>query len=336
MERIAFCGFGAFNTAFAAYFDRVKLADMRCWDIRQEIREYMHTHNRHPFHFPDITFSSRMDAATNLQDLLEGRQYVILGVPAQEIRRASRELAPYYHGQTMIIVSKGLELGTNKRLSQVVEEELRDARVAVFAGGTVAADIVRGVPLIAEVASTDATTRERVADLFHSTTLRMYTNPDIISVELASALKNVVSLGAGICEGLGYEIGTQASFITRATRDIYKIAKALGANDDTFLPGSASVWGDIMLSSFGPTRNREYGRRICADKPVEVLQRMQEEHKTVEGYYTIQAAKRITDENHIDAPCVDAIYRIVYLNESPSDVLRHLLCRSRGSINRVV
>lgn len=329
---VSFLGFGAFNSAIAHYFDKEGGIMMRFWDKSKEVREAINKERKHPYHFSDIAYSNRIRGVDKIEELREA-DFLIIGVPAQRIRESIKPLKGLINNKTIIVVvSKGLEIGSNKRPSQVIKEELGEVRVAVFAGGTTASDISNGIPLIAEVASVDKEARERVANLFHSKKLRIYTNPDILSVELSSALKNVVSIGAGICDGLSNSIGTKAAFITRATRDIYKIARALGADEKTFLPGSASVWGDIILSSFGITRNYDYGRRICKKKPQEVLREMQEEHKTVEGYYTTLTAHDISKEMNVDTPCIQQIYRVIYEDLEPRRALEELFERDRRGI----
>ncbi|MEK6918784.1 MAG: NAD(P)H-dependent glycerol-3-phosphate dehydrogenase [Nanoarchaeota archaeon] len=334
MNKISFYGFGAFNSALAHYFDKEKNFSMSCYDKDEKVKESIDKERRHPHHFTNMTYSKKLSVTNDLKELLLAAEFLIIGLPTQIIRENLKPIKDLLNKETtIIIVSKGLEIGTNKRISEIVKEELGHRKIAVFAGGTVASDIANRIPLIAEVASEDKETREKVAGLFHSESLRIYTNPDVVSVELSSALKNIVSIGAGICDGLGFTIGTKASFITRATRDIYKIAKAMGAHDKTFLPGSASVWGDIILSAFGPTRNYEFGKRLCSKNPKEVLELMNKEHKTIEGYWTVKAVRTMSKEKGIDTPCIEQVYKIVHEEVKPLVALKELFERKRTSID---
>jgi glycerol-3-phosphate dehydrogenase (NAD(P)+) len=333
MAKISFYGFGAFNSALAHYFDITEKHEIAFYDNDPQVRLTVEKTGKHPHHFQDMKFSKRVVGVKNVKDLTNDAEFLLLGVPAQKIRESLAPLRGIIKKETMIvIVSKGLEIGTNKRPSEIIREELAHKKIAVFAGGTTASDVARGIPLIAEMASDDEDSCEKAAELFHSKTLRIYTNNDMVSVELSSALKNIVSIGSGICDGLGFTVGTKAAFITRATRDIYKIAKAMGAHDQTFLPGSASVWGDIILSSFGPTRNAEFGKRICASSPENVLEEMQGEHKTVEGYYTVKAAQDMSKSKGINTPCIDMIYKVVHEGIKPAEALRELFERKRTGI----
>ncbi|MBU1201862.1 MAG: hypothetical protein KJ583_06900 [Nanoarchaeota archaeon] len=310
------------------------------WNRDYSVYEYFKKHHANPYHFQSMKFSDKVKGTKSKEELFRNADFVVIGISAHAIRENAVDFYKYLNkASTFIIVSKGLEQKTMKRSSEVISEELKKSEfkhtIAVFSGGTTAADMAHQIPLIAEVASEDEETKEKVADLFHSHTLKIYTNDDLCSVEIAAALKNIVSIGAGICEGLGFETGTISSFITRATYDIYKVAKVLGAKDDTFLPGSASVWGDIMLSSFGKTRNREFGRRICCEKmkPEDIVLEMEDEHKTVEGYFTVKAAYDLIRKHDVNAPCIEEIYKIVYEGADPKDALINLMGREKAKID---
>jgi len=335
--KIALYGFGAFNSAMAHYLERNTNAELMFWEYDEKVTNYFNEHKSHPYHFTDKKYS-RVKATKSREELFLDASFVMIAISAQHIRQNAKEFKRYLKNPTrFLICSKGLEQGTMNRLSEVLEQELgEEHKVAVFAGGTTAADLEKGIPLIAEVVSKDKETREEIAKALHSNILRIYTHEDLCSVEVASALKNVVSFGAGICEGLGFDIGTIAALITRATYEIYKVAKHLGATDKAFLPGSASVWGDIMLSSFGKTRNREFGIRVAKGdkKPLEVIEEMKQEHKTVEGYYTVKSAKKLSDKYNLNTPIIEELYEIAYENKKPMDALKKLMGRKRKELHQ--
>ncbi len=347
---IAFMGFGAFGSGIAHYLDQ-KYADdpeldIRFWDIDSNIMEVVNDTNKHPYHFPDLTFSDRVrgfgDSDSELEEMLGDADYIFMAVKAQATREAAKKISPHvWLNANIINVSKGLEQGTHKLLSDVVREELQKningPRIAIFSGGTIAYDISHGVRLMATVASEDPLVSDMAAGLLHGDKLRIYENDDIISVQVAAALKNVVSLGVGICQGLGLEFGTTGgAFFPRAKYEIYKVAKQLGAKEKTFFPGSPSFDGDITLSCFGKTRNREYGERICAEgaTPESVLQDMKREHKTVEGYYTVKAAYDLAKANGIlkVVPIINEIYNVLYEGKDPKVAMSDLMKRERTYI----
>ena len=339
-KKISFLGFGAFNCAIAHYltekFAKDDSYNFFFWDIDENVYNNFMANQTHPYHFQDNKFNEKLQGCQSKEELIKDSDIVIIGISAQNINEALSDIrAMINKDMTFVIISKGIDNKTHELLSTIVEKNTKDSGfnnpIAVFSGGTIAADIVNNSPLIAEIACQNNICTETVADLFHSDTLRIYTNNDVLSVEIAGALKNFISIGAGICEGLGFSVGTKASFITRAAFDVYKIAKKLGASDITFLPGSASFWGDIMLSSFGNTRNREFGKRLCTDDktPLEIIEEMKKEHKTVEGYYTVKAAYEIAKENQIEAPSIDFIYQIVYENIDPLEAYHKMMNRDR-------
>lgn len=334
--KIALYGFGAFNSAMAHYLERNTDAEIMFWEYDDKVIDYFKEHKSHPYHFVDKKFS-RVKATKDLEELFDNNYFVIIAISAQHIRENAKAFKKYLKKPTrFLICSKGLEQGTMNRLSEVLEQELGEKhKIAVFSGGTTAADIERGIPLVAEVVSKDKETREEIAEVLHTNKIRIYTHEDLCSVEVAAALKNVVSFGAGICEGMGFDTGTIAALITRATYEIYKIAMYLGASQKAFLPGSASVWGDIMLSSFGKTRNREFGMRVAkGDKtPLEVLEEMKEEHKTVEGYYTVKSAKELSDEHQLNTPVIEELYSVAYEGRTPQEALKNLMERDRKELH---
>lgn len=343
-KKVAFYGFGVMDAGIAAYFDSKfseEDIDMLFFDINPEINTHFQKHRQQPDHFPDIKFSEKVNGTDSIEELVEDAEHIIIGIPSLHIRKSVQEFAQYLTKPSIItIVSKGLEQGTNKRLSEVVREELESNSkyqhgIAVFSGGTIADDIARRRPLVATVASENRRNRKAVTDLFHSETLRVYTTNDVIGTELSGALKNCISIGAGICEGLGFYTGTISSYIIRASTEIQRIAEKMGAKDETFSSGSPAFWGDIMLSCFGETRNREYGRRICQEvvTPLDVLEQMGQEHKTVEGYYTITVARELAKKHFIEAPCIEQIYKILYENEKPINALKNLMGRRRHSLS---
>jgi len=341
--KISFLGFGAFNCAFAYYLTK-KFAQednysFFFWDIDDTIFKNFTNNQKHPYHFTELKFNHKIQGCLTPTELLKDADIVILGINAQNFNSALKDIyLSLTKPTTFVIISKGIDSQTHELLSTIVRKNIQKSpfqhNIAVFSGGTTASDIVNEAPLIAEVACENEVCVKLIADLFHSNTLRIYTNQEVSSVELAGALKNFISLGAGICEGLGFPIGTKTSFITRAAFDVYKIAKQLGSSDTIFLPGSASFWGDIMLSSFGETRNREFGRRICTRQknPQEILEEMKKGHKTVEGYHTIKAAYEIAQKYKIETTAIDAVYEIVYKNADPQIVFKKIMSRPRKQL----
>ncbi len=342
-EKISFFGFGAFNCALAHYltkkFENNGNYNFCFWDIDDTVRENFLNNRKHPYHFQEMEFNDKLQSYQTKEDLIKDADIIIIGINAQAFNKALKGIDSLVNkNTTFVIVSKGIDIETHELLSDIVSKHLKDSKfnhnIAVFSGGTIASDIANRVPLIAEIACKENICIETVADLFHSDTLRIYTNTDVLSAEIAGALKNFISIGAGICEGLDFGIGTKSSLITRAAFDVYKIAKKMGASDTTFLPGSASFWGDIMLSSFGNTRNREFGKRICekGKTPLEVLEEMKTEHKTVEGYYTVKASYEIARKYEIETPVIDSIYQIIYKGVNPKEAFCQMMNRGRKKL----
>jgi len=334
--KISFLGFGAFNCALAHYLTKKYKDndnyDFFFWDIDGDIYENFSKNKKHPYHFQEMEFNNKIQSCKNKEDLIKDADIVIVGINAQAFNKAFEGISSIVNkGTTFVIVSKGIDIQTHELLSSIVNKHLKNSsfnhNTAILSGGTIASDIANRIPVIAEVACKENTCTKLIADLFHSNTFRIYTNDDVLSVEIAGALKNFISIGAGICEGLSFTVGTKSSFITRAAFDVYKIAKKMGVSDTIFLPGSASFWGDIMLSCFGNTRNKEFGKRICESEktPKEVHEEMKTERKTVEGYYTVKVAYEISKENGTKTPIIDSIYQIIYENVDPRETFHKIM-----------
>ena len=335
-RKIAFLGFGAFNCAMAHYltkkFSKDDNYNFFFWDIDEKIIQEFTDNRTHSHHFQEMKFNEKIQVCQTKEELIKNADLVIIGISAQAFNIALKDIRSSLNKDTdFVIISKGIDIQTHELLSSIVRKNINNSsfnhHIAIFSGGTVASDIANQVPLIAEIACENNNCAETIANLFSSDNLSIYTNNEVLSVEISGALKNFISIGSGICEGLGFTTGTKASFITQAAFDVYKIAKKMGASDVTFLPGSTSFWGDIMLSSFGETRNKEFGKRLCIDgkTPSEVVEDMKKEHKTVEGYYTVKASHEIAKEYKIDTPTIDYIYKVLYKGEDPQTALRKIM-----------
>lgn len=295
------------------------------WDIDEHIMETVRDERIHPYHFVEDVLPESIVTGT-LDDFVDV-DHVIIGMGAQNMRSAMVSAGTRLKKPYKTIVSKGL-LGTGKRLSQVVQEEVGDDKIAMFAGGTVAHDLFYGNSLAADVAAIDPRVRYEVAELLHSNTLRIYEVDDLVGVELIAALKNIISMGAGMAESLHNSVGTKSSFKIRLEYEVFQLAMKMGANMTTFLPGRPSWSGDTNLSSFGKTRNREYGMRIGGgEDPDDALKRMERGHKTVEGYYTLKVAHDLTRD--MDTPCIDQLYAVVYGKVPPLEAEAALMSRAR-------
>ena len=331
-------GAGAFGFALAHYLglkftsdDSVQvLLYGRDADLISRIR----TARVHPIHYPTVPLPMRVKVTEDEEEAVKGADLLILCVPAQSVREASRSIAELIDPKaTVLNTAKGLELGSCKRLSVVIREELVpkgfEGDIAAFSGGTIASEMIMGAALGAEVACENPETARRLQMLLSSATLRIYANTDIIGVEYAGAFKNVIAIGAGISDGLNNPHGTKTLLVSRASAEVKRLALRLGAKEHTFSAESQAWANDLWMSCTGNTRNRFFGELIGRGLSVEeALKVMRRERKLVEGYYTAKAAYQLARRCGVETPIIDAIYSVLYLGEDPREAMRRLMSRS--------
>ena len=250
---------------------------------------------------------------------------VVMAVPSFAVRQTAGLLKPFLTaGITVVNVSKGLEEGSLKRLSAVIQEELPEAKVAVLSGPSHAEEVSRGIPTTVVAAAAEMPVAEYVQELFASGTFRIYTNSDIAGVELGGALKNVIALCAGVCDGLGLGDNTKAALMTRGITEIARLGEALGARAETF--GGLSGIGDLIVTCTSMhSRNRRAGILIGQGKTA--AQAIQEIGMTVEGYHAAKTAKELADKTGVEMPIVEQCYAVLYQDLSAKQAISNLMGR---------
>jgi len=226
-------------------------------------------------------------------------------------------------GALIVNVSKGLEDTTFKRLTEVVKEQLPFARVVALTGPSHAEEVARAVPTSIVCASADVSAAEQVQELLMNGSFRIYVTDDVIGAELGGALKNVIALAAGICDGLSMGDNTKAALMTRGLAEIARLGTALGARAETF--AGLSGMGDLIVTCGSMhSRNRRAGILIGKGKaPKDAIA----EVGTVEGYFAAATAFRLAQKMGVDMPITEQCYRICYEDASPRDALKALMCR---------
>ncbi len=296
--KISIYGLGNFGYAFLKHFDKKPENFTVCgFDRNEDLIANLKKNHRHLFLHEDYQVSDNILFAHNPEELLSDCNILLLAVPSSATREIVKKLKPFIP-QDLIIVNtaKALDYKTGQRLSKVINEELNDLnyRYALFAGGTIASDLFKHEPLGATIASEDKKLLNYLIEVFQSSNLRLYPSSDLVGAEYAAAFKNVVSILAGIINGMGYSYGSETHTITMVASEIENIViNHLGGKKETFAMDSQAWSNDLWMSCTGPTRNREFGillgKGIAVDK---AIAQMAQKKKTVEGINTI----RILDE----------------------------------------
>ncbi len=253
-------------------------------------------------------------------------QMAVLAPPSFALRSVCREIAPWLREDVLMVsATKGIEPGSLLRMSQIVEAETQRP-VVVLTGPSHAEEVARRIPTGCLAACPDRALAEQVQNAFMSDTFRIYTSPDAVGAELGGALKNVIALCAGICDGMGYGDNAVAMLMTRGLTEMARLGLSLGAHKDTFA-GLAGV-GDLMVTCTSiHSRNRRAG--VLIGRGASPEDAMAQVGAVVEGYYCARSAMELAQDRNVEMPIVKAAYQVLYQGISAREAVRHLLLRSR-------
>lgn len=321
MRHISILGAGAFGFAIAKLIGENHLQKkIILYDISRQSIEHIRKTRMHPFFHRGAKLPSNIRPTLSIRSAVQGAELLVLAIPTRFLRGAVRGFRPYLLKDVVLLnLAKGLEKGTNMRMSEIIGEELgKDYEYCVLSGGMIASEVTLKNPLCAELACRNRNTAKNVAHLLWSDYLRIETTDDVIGVSLAGAFKNVIAIGAGIFDGLGYGESSKSAYVSAAAREMKGLAEAMGAKKATFNPGGQAWFGDLMTTCFGASRNRELGELIGSGvTPRDALARMQKEKKSVEGYLTASVARELVRKHGVDAPLVLQLYQVLHERKSP-------------------
>ena len=278
---------------------------------------------------PGQPFPASLSVTADSPQAMEGAGAVIYAVPCNTLRQNLRDSAPCFDGWPLVVIAaKGLERDSSLRMSQVARAEMPDSlhsRICILSGPNLAREIVEGKPASAVVASFDHDVAQAAQAALTSATFRVYSSVDIVGIELAGALKNIIALGAGVSDGLGLGNNAKAAFVTRGLAEITRLGVASGADPLTFA-GLAGL-GDLIATCYSPlSRNRHVGEQIALGRPLaEVLKTMGE---VAEGVDTTAAAVRMARGLNVEMPIAEVTYRVLFEGLDPRQAVAELLGRA--------
>ncbi len=322
---IAVVGAGSWGTALAIQFARGG-RPTRLWGRNAPQLHEMAKHRRNARYLPDGEFPEALTIAHDLRNAIEGALDVLLAVPSHALRGVLQDIAPLLTPQMRVAwATKGFELSSGKLPHQIAREVLgADRAIAVLSGPTFAREVGAGLPTAMTVASPDAQFAKALAQSVSSNHFRAYTSNDIIGVEVGGAVKNVLAVGAGLADGLGFGSNTRIALITRGLVEMTRLGVALGANRDTFM-GLAGL-GDLVLTcTDDQSRNRRFGLLLAAGRTPEAA--LAEIGQAVEGYVAAKAVREVAGREKVDMPLCEGIYRILYQQRPAREVVRDLMSR---------
>jgi glycerol-3-phosphate dehydrogenase (NAD(P)+) len=312
MQKIAIVGTTSWGMTLSSILVNKGL-EVRLWARTEPEADSLRKNGPDPARFPEISLPPGIVITSNAAAAMDKASAVIMVVPSPTMRQNISQVASYLTRSTLVIsAAKGLEIGSNKRMSQVIAEEINprfQSNICVLSGPNLAREIIRHLPAAAVVAAADKGTARKAQRLLTCPNFCIFTNTDVIGVELGGALKNIIALGAGIADGLGYGDNAKAAFITRGLTEITALGTALGAIPLTF-SGLAGL-GDIITTCASPlSRNHYVGTELAQGRKLtEILASMTE---VAEGTNTILAARNLARQLGIEMPITEKIYRVLY------------------------
>ncbi|GAA2935121.1 NAD(P)H-dependent glycerol-3-phosphate dehydrogenase [Streptomyces thioluteus] len=327
MTRCAVFGTGSWGTAFAMI-----LADAGCevtlWGRRASVVDAVNTGRTNPDYLPGVELPAAVRATTDPAEAAAGADFTVLAIPSQTLRANLAEWTPLLADDTVLVsLMKGVELGTAKRMSEVVEEVAKVSadRVAVLTGPNLAKEIAARQPAAAVVACRDEEVATRLQRACHTAYFRPYTNTDVVGCELGGAVKNVIALAVGIADGMGLGDNAKASLITRGLAETTRLGLAMGADAHTFA-GLAGM-GDLVATCSSPlSRNNTFGHNLGRGMSLE--ETIAVTRQTAEGVKSCQSVLDLARRHGVDMPITETVVGIVHEGKPPMVALKELMSRS--------
>jgi glycerol-3-phosphate dehydrogenase (NAD(P)+) len=331
MSRIAIIGAGAWGTGLAMVLGRKKVHAVRLWANEPDVCESITQRHVNKRFLPGFTLPESVVATSDLSHALDGAEIVVSVMPSQHCRSLFVQIAPHVHPQTLFVTcTKGLEDGTLLRMSEVICDVMRTRhftpRVGALSGPSFAKEVARGDPTAVTVASADSDLACTVQEAFNDSRFRVYTNDDVIGVELGGALKNIIAIAAGVCAGLGLGHNSVAALITRGLAEIARLTVVCGGRLDT-MAGLAGL-GDLVLTCTGDlSRNRSVGVELGKGRKLPDI--IADMHGTVaEGVFTTKAAVGLARSKRVEMPITEQIYAILEDAKLPQQAIDDLMTRA--------
>lgn len=326
MAKIGIIGAGSWGTALALLMHN-NGHQVIVWSIIESEVEMLRTKRQHESKLPGVILPEEIEITNNLQEAMNHRDLLILAVPSPFTRSTAHSMKEFLvDGQKVVNVAKGIEESTLYTLSEVIEEELPTADVAVLSGPSHAEEVGKCLPTTCVAGAHTKETAEYLQNLFMSPVFRVYTSPDMLGMELGGALKNVIALAAGIADGLGYGDNTKAALITRGIAEIARLGIKMGAKMETFC-GLTGIGDLIVTCASVHSRNRRAG--YLMGKGYTMQEAMDEVKMVVEGVYSAKAAMGLAEKYQVELPIISQVNKILFEGKNAAEAVRELMLRDK-------
>lgn len=325
MAKISILGGGSWGIALAVLLNK-NGHEVTVWSaLEKEIKmlQEMHEHKM----LPGVKLSEDMIFTADDKEAVEGKDLLIMAVASAYTRETAHRIGSLTaEGQKILNVAKGIEEHTLMTLSEIIEQEIPQADVAVMSGPSHAEEVGRGLPTSIVVGARSKATAEYIQNLFMNEVFRVYISPDVLGIELGGSLKNVVALAAGIADGLGYGDNTKAALITRGITEIARLGTAMGGKFETFC-GLTGIGDLIVTCASMHSRNRRAGILIGQGKSYE--EAMAEVQMVVEGVYSAKAAMELAGKYEIQMPIIEQVNKVLFEGKNAAQAVKELMLRDK-------
>ena len=326
MADVAIIGAGSWGIALAKVL-HTNGNKVTVWSIVEDEITMLKEKHEHVQKLPGVKLPEDMEFTTDLESAVSGKAYLILAVPSVFTRSTAKSMAPFVkEGQIIVCVAKGIEEETLMPLTDIVEQEIPQAEVAVLCGPSHAEEVGIGLPTTLVAGAKRKETAELVQSTFMNEVLRVYTSPDVLGMELGASLKNVIALAAGMADGLGYGDNTKAALITRGISEIGRLALKMGAKYET-LSGLTGIGDLIVTCASMHSRNRRAG--ILIGKGATMDEAMAEVKMVVEGVYSAKAGLALAKKYNVSMPIIEQVNKVLFEGAPADAAVKDLMLRDR-------
>jgi glycerol-3-phosphate dehydrogenase (NAD(P)+) len=322
--KITVIGTGGWGTALAVLLHGNEHKVVLWGRLKEEVEPILAARENKAF-LPGVKISGDITVTLDTKSALREAELVVLAVPSHGMRPICRQLRDFLPKHAPLVsVAKGIENETGARMSEVIAEELKTDRIVALSGPSHAEEVGRGIPTAVVVASSNASIAALAQQAFMNERFRIYTHDDIIGVELGGALKNVIAIAAGLCDGIGFGDNTKAALCTRGLAEMSRLAVAVGARRETLF-GLSGV-GDLIVTAFSRhSRNRGFGERLGkGEKPEQIVASTP---MIAEGVKTAKSAWQLAQKYGVDVPIIREVFSIIYEGKPPKQAVRDLMTR---------
>ncbi|MBU3100408.1 MULTISPECIES: NAD(P)H-dependent glycerol-3-phosphate dehydrogenase [Clostridium] len=328
MSKVAFLGGGSFGTALSIMLAK-KGTSVNIWDRKLSVINDINIKRENIKYLPNITVPSGITAFVDIEEVINDTDIIVLSVPSHVIRHICKMITPYLkQNQIIVSIAKGIEEGSLKRISEVIEEEIQSNPIVILSGPSHAEEVALDIPTTVVVTSKQMEYAMIVQDVFMTNKFRVYTNEDIIGVEIGGAVKNIIALAAGISDGIGYGDNAKAALMTRGMSEIIKIGTRLGGRIETFY--GLTGMGDLIVTCTSMhSRNRKAG--ILIGKGIPMEKACNDIGMVVEGIKAIRAFYELKEKEKVSMPITDVLYKVLFEGKDPKYGVYELMSRNKKS-----